>query len=232
MSKTVVFICEKSVTSDDISMVKNLEGEMDIYFRPMSTTQELLRHLADPNFQIDAALIDIDEFYQDGLGVIALITMFNTLGKYTWCYDEQGKQQRRNAHLAAVVSLDTDPKLIKDFLALTGQECSIITHCYPGYTLEDARLGFTQVLEGKHHVPQIIREKMRAKRHTVKNNATGITLTPREQQILTLIRERGASNKVIAKMLNISESTVKLHIGKVLKKYGVKNRTQLAVFSK
>jgi DNA-binding NarL/FixJ family response regulator len=59
-----------------------------------------------------------------------------------------------------------------------------------------------------------------------------IKLTPREQQILTLIRDRGASNKVIAKMLNLSESTVKLHVGKALKKYGCNNRTQLALFSK
>ena len=51
-------------------------------------------------------------------------------------------------------------------------------------------------------------------------------------QILNLIKERGASNKVIAKTLNITESTVKLHVGIVLKKFGVKNRTQLALFSK
>ena len=57
-------------------------------------------------------------------------------------------------------------------------------------------------------------------------------MTPRQEQIHTLISTRGASNKVIAKTLNISESTVKLHVSAVLKKYGVKNRTQLALFSK
>lgn len=59
-----------------------------------------------------------------------------------------------------------------------------------------------------------------------------VRLTNRQRQILDLIRERGASNKVIAKTLNISESTVKLHVGIVLKKFNVKNRTQLALFSK
>jgi DNA-binding NarL/FixJ family response regulator len=59
-----------------------------------------------------------------------------------------------------------------------------------------------------------------------------IKLTPRESQILTLIQDRGVSNKIIAKMLHITESTVKLHITHIFKKYGVKNRTQLALFSK
>jgi DNA-binding NarL/FixJ family response regulator len=59
-----------------------------------------------------------------------------------------------------------------------------------------------------------------------------VKLTPRQKQILLLIKERGASNKVIAKTLNITESTVKLHVSIVLRKFGVKNRTQLALFSK
>ena len=61
-----------------------------------------------------------------------------------------------------------------------------------------------------------------------KNN---FVLTHRQRQVLTLIKERGASNKAIAKTLGISESTVKLHVTEIFKKYGVRNRTQLAVFS-
>lgn len=59
-----------------------------------------------------------------------------------------------------------------------------------------------------------------------------VTLTPRQEQILNLITTRGASNKMIARSLNISESTVKLHVASLLKKYCVRNRTQLALFSK
>jgi DNA-binding NarL/FixJ family response regulator len=59
------------------------------------------------------------------------------------------------------------------------------------------------------------------------NNA--IRLTPRQIQILHMIKTRGASNKLIARHLKISESTVKVHVGAILKKYGVCNRTQLAV---
>jgi DNA-binding NarL/FixJ family response regulator len=58
-----------------------------------------------------------------------------------------------------------------------------------------------------------------------------IQLTPRQREILTIIQQRGASNKAIARMLDITESTVKLHITSILKKYKVRNRTQLALFS-
>ena len=59
-----------------------------------------------------------------------------------------------------------------------------------------------------------------------------ITLTPRQRQILDIIVTRGVSNKNIARMLHISESTVKLHMSSILKKFGVRNRTQLALFAK
>lgn len=62
-------------------------------------------------------------------------------------------------------------------------------------------------------------------------NVDNVTLTARQEQVFRLIIERGASNKAIAKSIGISESTVKLHLTEIFKKYGVKNRTQLAVFS-
>lgn len=56
-----------------------------------------------------------------------------------------------------------------------------------------------------------------------------IILTERQQVIFDLIRNRGTSNKQIAKYLNLSESVIKFHVGHILKKYNLKNRTQLAV---
>lgn len=59
-----------------------------------------------------------------------------------------------------------------------------------------------------------------------------LKLTPREKQIVELLLQRGCSNKVMARSLNIGESTVKLHMGNILKKVGARNRTQLTVFIK
>jgi two-component system, NarL family, response regulator LiaR len=53
-------------------------------------------------------------------------------------------------------------------------------------------------------------------------------LTRREQEVLSLIA-RGFSNKRIALELGIAEKTVKTHVGHVLAKLGVTDRTQAAV---
>jgi DNA-binding NarL/FixJ family response regulator len=58
--------------------------------------------------------------------------------------------------------------------------------------------------------------------------ATPEKLTAREQEVLALIA-RGYSNKRIALELGIAEKTVKTHVGHVLAKLGVADRTQAAV---
>jgi len=55
-------------------------------------------------------------------------------------------------------------------------------------------------------------------------------LSPREQQILALLVE-GASNKAIGSRLHIEDSTVKVHLRKILKKVSAANRTQAAVWA-
>lgn len=58
---------------------------------------------------------------------------------------------------------------------------------------------------------------------------TDAQLTQRQQEILSHIH-RGASNRMIAGALGISEGTVKLHVSAILKKLGVRNRTEAARF--
>ena len=53
-------------------------------------------------------------------------------------------------------------------------------------------------------------------------------LTPREREVLVLIG-RGYANKRIALELGLAEKTVKTHVGHVLAKLGVSDRTQAAV---
>ena len=61
------------------------------------------------------------------------------------------------------------------------------------------------------------------------SSTNDISLTPRQQEVASLLKNRGISNKHIARQLHISESTVKLHLSAILKKYNLRNRTQLAV---
>jgi two-component system nitrate/nitrite response regulator NarL len=55
-------------------------------------------------------------------------------------------------------------------------------------------------------------------------------LTPREREILCHLSE-GQSNKVIARHLDISDGTVKLHVKAILRKLGVHSRVEAAVMA-
>lgn len=54
-------------------------------------------------------------------------------------------------------------------------------------------------------------------------------LSPRETEVTTLLAE-GRSNKEIAQYLDVSEPTVKKHIGHVLRKLGLQDRLQVALY--
>lgn len=53
-------------------------------------------------------------------------------------------------------------------------------------------------------------------------------LTPREQQVLTLL-PRGLTNAELGEQLGVAAGTVKVHIERILAKLGVRDRTQAAV---
>lgn len=55
-------------------------------------------------------------------------------------------------------------------------------------------------------------------------------VTPRERQIVELL-SAGASNKEIAKHLNVTERTVKAHLTAIFRKLGISGRLQLALFA-
>jgi two-component system nitrate/nitrite response regulator NarL len=55
-------------------------------------------------------------------------------------------------------------------------------------------------------------------------------LSPREIQILNCLKE-GAPNKAIARKLDITEATIKVHVKAILRKIGASNRTQAAMWA-
>lgn len=57
-----------------------------------------------------------------------------------------------------------------------------------------------------------------------------LSLTERESEVLNLIAE-GRSNKAIARNLNLSDSTVRVHVRSLLRKLKLQNRTQAALMA-
>ncbi|MEO4008338.1 response regulator transcription factor, partial [Chromobacterium piscinae] len=55
-------------------------------------------------------------------------------------------------------------------------------------------------------------------------------LTPRERETLSWLA-RGASNKEIARALDLAESTVKVHVQNILRKLSLSSRVQAAVYA-
>lgn len=63
---------------------------------------------------------------------------------------------------------------------------------------------------------------------SIRRPVCGADLTPRQQEVFGFLRQ-GYSNKAIARMLNMSDQTVKGHARRIMRKLGVANRTQLAI---
>ncbi|HEU5455803.1 MAG TPA: response regulator transcription factor, partial [Nocardioides sp.] len=61
--------------------------------------------------------------------------------------------------------------------------------------------------------------------------APGAGLSARELQVLRLVA-RGLANKQIARRLEISERTVKVHLGNVFRRIGVADRTSAAIWAR
>jgi DNA-binding NarL/FixJ family response regulator len=97
--------------------------------------------------------------------------------------------------------------------------------------IRSAHRGYTQLSPGLFHkiFPQRSNSSV-IKPGLVQDKNPVVELTPREQEVLSLIAI-GSSNREIAEMLYISEKTVKNHVSNILSRLNLRDRTQAAVFA-
>jgi DNA-binding NarL/FixJ family response regulator len=128
--------------------------------------------------------------------------------------------------IAAVIDRDTPLEIIKE-LQKTSVSGIVPSSAYWGVDI--ATTAVTTLLNSGAYWPKDIIASLPGNivKHTPSKNK--LQLTTRQKQIVDLICTRGLSNKRIASTLHIAESTVKIHVSAVLKVYGVRTRTQLAL---
>jgi DNA-binding NarL/FixJ family response regulator len=101
-----------------------------------------------------------------------------------------------------------------------------------GYLLKDADpedvlAGVRAVSRGGSPLDPMVARRLLASRTSP---AAAAQLTPREEEVLALVRA-GMANKQIARRLGISERTVKAHLTSVFSRIGVVDRTQAALWA-
>ena len=97
-----------------------------------------------------------------------------------------------------------------------------------GYLLKDSkpnelRIAIRTVHNGQRYIPPNVAAKL-------VQRMTNPELSDRELEVLQLVAQ-GMSNMEISAALNISESTVKSNINRILSKLGVKDRTQATIIA-
>jgi DNA-binding CsgD family transcriptional regulator len=95
------------------------------------------------------------------------------------------------------------------------------------YGVEETKKAVETFLKTGKSYPKDLIEKLPGNKE--KPTFKDVHLTGRQKQVYELIANRGLSNKQIAQVLKISESTVKIHVSAVMRALCVRNRTQLAL---
>jgi two-component system, NarL family, nitrate/nitrite response regulator NarL len=85
------------------------------------------------------------------------------------------------------------------------------------------------IMDGETYIPTLTEDAAAQSLSTVQlSNGSQGSLTPRQIDVLKLLAE-GLSNKIIARRLQLSEKTVKAHVGAIFKVFNVLNRTQAVI---
>lgn len=154
---------------------------------------------------------------RNGTTVFEFMAMLETLIKFA--------TDSRSIYIAVGIDKDTPHRLIKDLRKTSVMGILPSTD----FGVSELDKAIEEVQNGNQYWPRHIIDQLPGAVVRLKHSTDEIKLTNRQSEIFNLVCKRGLSNKKIAQILNISESTVKVHISAILKAYRVRNRTQLAL---
>ena len=135
----------------------------------------------------------------------------------------------RDAGVTSRIVMLTVSDSDEDVLAAISQGADgyLLKDTDPDQLLEQIKLALSGKMVLSEAVTQVLAAAIR--RPAVRPASELDSLTGREVEILQCIA-KGMSNKVIARELDISDGTVKVHVKHLLKKLGLRSRVEAAVW--
>jgi len=216
------FVIYVSNRPETFSELRTTESHLVVEFKQVSSILELCNELATTEQSV--ALVAFDEpilFENPSMSVFDITNLVQNFAK--------ASKRQTVPNMAVYVDSKSSAKHIEQLL---DTEIKGFIPSVGLFGVDDMVVAIAELLSNRLNMPRkLVDWFLHPHKSKLTSQSSSIVLTRRQTQILHLITTRGASNKLIARTLKISESTVKLHISAILKKYGVRNRTQLALCS-
>jgi len=160
--------------------------------------------------QPDLILLDLNMKGMDGLETLKRI-----------------KETETDARVIMLTVSDNEDDVVAALRA--GADGYLLKDMEPEDTLDYLRQAARGKLVISERLTELLAHALRTEgSHPSDTNQAG--LTEREEQILSLIAQ-GLSNKMIARKLDITEGTVKVHVKHLLKKLNLRSRVEAAVWA-
>lgn len=140
---------------------------------------------------------------------------------------KQIKEREPDARVIMLTVSDNEEDVVAALRA--GADGYLLKDMEPEDTLEYLRQAARGKLVISERLTELLAHALRTEgSHPSDTSQAG--LTEREEQILSLIAQ-GLSNKMIARKLDITEGTVKVHVKHLLKKLNLRSRVEAAVWA-
>lgn len=199
----VIIIDDHPLVIKGVEMVAKLESDID-FVGYASNGREALDLIARENPEV--ALVDLRMPGESGLDIVKKARAINAECKYIILTSYATRDEIHRA-----MALEVDGYILKE--ALPEELISAIRLVYKGR---------------KYFDPVVVQHAMKDGKDSRDNGMK--ELTPREHEVLSALA-KGMNNRTIAERLFISEHTVKKHIGQILDKLDLQDRTQAALYA-
>ena len=188
--------------------------ELDEYY---FTTARLL--IAQQNGQ--KALMILEAIVQEARQTGRLLSLTNGHILQALAYQSLDRQAEAIAVMKQAITIGSSEKYLRVFLDQGEGVIPIIQ-----YVIDNEKRGSTRTRLSKY-----CSRVLSGYRRELKEGQALLSFTPRERQILIGLNH-GNSNKLIARDLGITESTIKFHLKKIYSKLGVNKRSTAVIEAK